>query len=237
LPKGINGIEGNLRKGNLKALLNFLKNLLVILVADEGDRKTLGTETTGTTNTVQVRVGVGGEIVVDGEVNTLDINTTAEDISGNTDALVELLELLVALDTILESANYCGQCRTRVNLPLLLADTRVNCNTGEVALAQQLVQLVGTLGALNKDDHLVELEVVQKLIQLTVLFLLVKLDVILLQSVEGELGIVIDIDLQRVTHELLANGSDLLGEGGTEHHDLLVGGRGTEDFLNITAHV
>lgn len=237
LAKGIFGIEGNLRKGNLKALLNLLEDLLVILVADEGDRKTLGTETTGTTNTVQVRVGVGGEIVIDGEVDALDINTTAEDISGNTDTLVELLELLVALDTRWRSANCPGQCRTRMDLPLLLADTRVNCDTGEVALAQQLVQLVGTLGALDEDDNLVELEVVQKLIQLAVLLLLVELDVVLLQAVEGELGIIIDIDLQRVAHELLADGTNLLGEGGTEHHNLLVGGSCTEDFLDITAHV
>lgn len=57
---------------------------------------------------MQVRVSVGGEIVVDGEVDALDINTTAEDISGNTDTLVELLELLVALDTRWRSANCPG---------------------------------------------------------------------------------------------------------------------------------
>lgn len=124
-----------------------------------------------------------------------------------------------------------------MDLPLLLADTRVNCDTGEVALAQQLVQLVGTLSALDEDDNLVELEVVQKLIQLAVLLLFVELDVVLLQAVEGELGIIIDIDLQRVAHELLADGTNLLGEGGTEHHNLLVGGSCTEDFLDITAHV
>lgn len=124
-----------------------------------------------------------------------------------------------------------------MDLPLLLADTRVNCDTREVALSQQLVQLVGTLSALDEDDDLVELKVVQKLIQLTVLLLLVELDVVLLQAVKSELGVVIDIDLQRVAHELLADGTNLLREGGTEHHDLLVSGSGTEDFLDITAHI
>jgi hypothetical protein len=38
---------------------------------------------------------------------------------------------------------------------------------------------------------------------------------VLLQAVEGELGIVIDIDLQRVAHKLLADGTNLLGEGST----------------------
>ena len=54
---------------------------------------------------------------------------------------------------------------------------------------------------------------------------------------QGELGLVIDIDLERILHELLANGSDLLRECGTEHHDLLLGGGSAEDLLDVTAHV
>ena len=38
-------------------------------------------------------------------------------------------------------------------------------------------------------------------------------------------------------HELLANGADLLGEGGGEHHDLLVVGSRAEDVLNVFPHV
>jgi hypothetical protein len=92
-------VSGYVRKSNLEALLNLLENLLIILVADEGDGETLGSETTGTTDTVQVGVGIGGQIVVDSQVDTLDIDTTTKDVSGNTDTLVEFLEFLVALDT------------------------------------------------------------------------------------------------------------------------------------------
>jgi hypothetical protein len=91
--------KDHLRKSNLETLLNLLENLLVRLAADKGDRKTLGSETTRTTDTVEVRVGIAGEIVVDGQVDTFDIDTTAEDVSSHTDTLVELLELFVALDT------------------------------------------------------------------------------------------------------------------------------------------
>lgn len=48
---------------------------------------------------MEVGVGVTGEIVVDGKVDTLDINTTSENVGSDTDTLVELLELSVALDT------------------------------------------------------------------------------------------------------------------------------------------
>lgn len=88
-----------IRQSNFESLLDILKDLLVILVADEGDGQTLGTETTGTTDTVEVGVGISRQIVVDSKVDTLDINTTAEDVSSDTDTLVEFLELLVAFDT------------------------------------------------------------------------------------------------------------------------------------------
>lgn len=76
----------------------------------------------------------------------------------------------------------------------------------------------------------------------------------LLQAVEGELGLVVDEDFKRlrqsrsdeashgcsqtyVAHEFLARNPDVLGEGGAEHHHLLVVGRDAENFLNIAAHV
>lgn len=231
------GILGDQREGNFEALLDLLEDFLVILVADEGDGQTLGTETTGTANTVEVGIGIRGEIVVDGQVDTLDIDTTAEDVGGDTDTLVELLELLVALDTVGKLAICHSDSGTGINIPLFLADTGVDSDTGEVALAEQLVKLVGALGALDEDDDLVELKVVEELIQLAVLLLLAQLNVVLLQSVKGELSVVIDVNLERVAHELLANGTDFLGESGAEHHNLLVGGGGTENLLDITAHV
>ena len=90
----------NLRKSNFESLLNCLENLLVCFVGNKRDGETLGSETTSTTNTMEVRVSIAWKIVVDGQVNTLNINTTTEDIGCNTDTLVELLELLVALDTV-----------------------------------------------------------------------------------------------------------------------------------------
>lgn len=89
-----------IREGDFEALLDVLEDLLVILIADERDGQTLGTETTGTTDAVQVGIRIGGKIVVDGQVDTLDINTTSEHIGSNADTLVELLEFLVAFDTI-----------------------------------------------------------------------------------------------------------------------------------------
>jgi hypothetical protein len=113
----------------------------------------------------------------------------------------------------------------------------VNGDSGEVALAQQSVELGGALGALDKDNDLVELQLVEQLVELAVLLLLLKLNVVLLKTVQGELGLVVHVDLERRLHKLLADGSDLLGESGGEHHNLLLLGSGTEDLLDVTTHV
>ena len=49
---------------------------------------------------MEVRVSIAWKVVVDGQVDTLDIDTTAKDVSGNANTLVELLEFFIALDTI-----------------------------------------------------------------------------------------------------------------------------------------
>lgn len=94
--------EGNgwdLRKLDLETLLDRLENRLVVRAADEGDTQTLGSETTGTTDTVQVRIGLIRHVVVDGNVDALNIDTTSKNIRGHADTRLELLELFVSLNS------------------------------------------------------------------------------------------------------------------------------------------
>jgi len=168
---------------------------------------------------VEVGVGVCGHVIIDGKVDTLNVDTTAEDISCNTDTLVELLKLLVTLNA------------------LLLSDARMDSNTGEVALAQKLVKLCGAECALDEDDDLIEFKLIEQIIELTILLAFANLQVVLLETVEGKLGLIIDVDFKGVLHELLADWSRLLGESGGEHHDLLLCGSSAENLLNIAAHV
>jgi len=122
-------------------------------------------------------------------------------------------------------------------IPLLLADTRVHGDGGEVTLAQQLVELGGAESALHKDDDLVELQLVEQLVELAVLLALLEGDVVLLETVQRQLGVLVDVMLRRVLHELPADGLDLVRQSGGEHHDLLLLRRGPEDLLNIATHV
>ena len=89
----------DLRYCHFKSLLNRLHHILIRLAAYKRDTETLGTESTSTTDTVKVAVCICRQVIVDCQIDALDIDTTSEDISSDTDTLVELLELLIALDT------------------------------------------------------------------------------------------------------------------------------------------
>lgn len=121
--------------------------------------------------------------------------------------------------------------------PFLLADARVDSNGRELALPEELVELGSTDRALDKDDDLVELQVVKKLVELPVLLTLFQLDVVLLETVKSQLGVLVDIMLGRVLHELPTDRLDLVRQCRTEHHDLLLLRSCTEDVLDIAPHV
>jgi hypothetical protein len=125
----------------------------------------------------------------------------------------------------------------RLNLPVFLRQARVHGNAGEVALAEKSVKLRAASSTLDEDDDLVELELIEQVVELAVLLALAEANIVLLQSVQRQLGVVVDVQLKRVLHELLADRARCLRERGAEHHDLLLGRRGPEDLLDVAAHV
>lgn len=103
---------------------------------------------------VKVAVGIRRTIVVDDDVDTLDIDTTTEDVGSDQDTLLERLEGSVSRDT----EDECNQAlvipRQRRNLPLLLHKAGMDRDTREVARYKELVKLDGTCNGLDEDDDL-----------------------------------------------------------------------------------
>lgn len=227
----------HVRNGDLEALANVLEHFPIRVLADKRDGKTLGTETTGTTDTMEVRVSVRGHVVVNGQVDALDVDTTTEDVGRNTDSLVELLELLVPTDTCCNVSFDPDQRLQLDYLPLLLTNAGVDRDGWEVALAEQLVKLRCADGALDEYNDLVELQVIKQLVELAVLLALFERHEVLLKTVQCQLGVFVDVVLGRVLHELAADGLDLVGKRGAEHHDLLLLRGGPENLLDVTTHV
>ena len=199
--------------------MHLIENLLIGVGRDEGDGNTLGSETTGTTDTVEVLIGVIREIVVDDNIDTFNINTTTKEIGGNQDTSVEFLEGLVLGNTF------------------FLLHTGVDADGWEVALGQESVKLVGTSNLGNENDNLVEFENIQQVVELAILLRFGKLDIVELKTVQSELGIIVDVDFHGILAKLLADWSNLLAERGAEHHHLLLVRSHAEDLLDITTHV
>lgn len=85
---------------DLKALLDVFQDLLVFVTAHERDCESLGAESASTTHTMQVRVRVVRHVVVEDDVDLLNVNATGEDVGGDEEAELELLEGFVDLDPI-----------------------------------------------------------------------------------------------------------------------------------------
>ena len=54
---------------------------------------------------------------------------------------------------------------------------------------------------------------------------------------QSELGLIVHVDFKGILHKFFANGTNLLGECGAEHHDLLLCRRSSEDVLDVSTHI
>ena len=164
----------------------------VLVSGDKGDSESLGSETTSTTDSVKVGISIHGHVEVEHDVDLLNVDTTAEKLSGDKDAISELLEALVDLQSVLEW--HLG----------------VDGLGWNGILVEDLIELDSVVDVLDEDDHLIELELIDEVHKFGDLVALIKRNVVLAKTVESELGLVLDEDFGGVSHELAASGLDLV---------------------------
>ena len=85
-------------------MLDFIEGLAVFICADKGDGEALSTEAASTTDTMQVGVSIHRHVKVEHDVDLLDVDTTAKELSGDEDAVSKLLETLVDLKSKVQNA-------------------------------------------------------------------------------------------------------------------------------------
>merc|ERR1712106_268449 len=78
------------------------------------------------------------------------------------------------------------------------------------------------MGLFDEDNNLVKFEHIEKFKQLPVLLRILQLDIVLPQSVQGQLGLIVDVNFHGILHELFADGPDIFAEGGAQHLVTLV---------------
>ncbi len=105
-----------------RVILLDISQDLQVLILHEVDGHSLSSETTTTTNTVDIELSVSWKVIVDDQRNLLDIETSAPKVSCNEDPRVALPEL------------------THYSISLLLVHVSVHAGHSEVALNHLLCQ-------------------------------------------------------------------------------------------------
>lgn len=102
---------------------------------------------------------------------------------------------------------------------------------------QVLAEEVGSFCFSDKDDDLVELQLIDQFEKSFDFFIFSDFQIILSKTMKSQFGFIVNKDLLLLLHELDTNLTYSLAHGGTEHHDLLVSGSLFEDVLHIASHV
>lgn len=170
------------------------------------------TETTRTTNTVQVGFSVLGKIEVDDNVNSLNIDTTGEQVRADqvtAHAVPEVVE-----NTVTSVLEHLGM--------------RVEARVAK--LGDLLGEKLDTVSRVAEDDGLVDLKLVEKCVQAMNLLLLFNKGVVLGDTAESEF--VHQVDLVWLVHVLVLEALDNDGEGRGEEHDLTILRVESQELLN-----
>lgn len=186
-----------------------------ILGGDEVDSNTLSAESTTSTDSVDVVLLGGGEIVVDDQRHLLDIDTSSEQVSGDEDSGRTGSELL------------------HDDLSGGLVHVTVHGGDGEVSLVELLSEPVDLSSGRAEDDGLGNgdgLVEITKGVEFPLLLL--DGDVELSDTFQGQL-LLLDQDSDGITHELLGDLENIVGHGGGEKDNLGVSGEELEDVVHV----
>ena len=168
----------------------------------EVDGNTLTTETSGTTDTMDVVLSVGRKVKVDDQRNLLDIDTTSEQIGGN------------------QNTGRTGTEFTHNDVTLSLVHVSVHARDGEVTLLHLLLQPVDLASGVAVDNGLGNGQSLVQIAQgLELPFLTVDSNVELLNTFQGQL-VLLDENTNGFAHEAIRDLEDIQGHGSGEKANL-----------------
>merc|ERR1719398_52495 len=197
----VSNVHGHLVNLCVVKLLDVLKCSLV-LVSDKVDCHSLTTKSTSATDSVDVVLSVGGEIVVDDQRHLLHIDSSGQEIGCDQDSRGSGPEL------------------SHDDVTLLLVHVSVHGGHSEVPLVHLLSQPVDLAPGVAEDDRLSDGEGLVQVTQRVQLPLLpLNGDVELADTLEGQLFF-LHQDSHRVPHELLGHLQHFGGHGGGQEDNL-----------------
>ena len=173
---------GNRLNFGAEFLLNAVE-IEAILPIDQVDSQTEMSETARTTDTMQIRLCVLGEIEVDNDVHSLNVDTSGQQIRADK----------VAAHAVAEVVEYA--------ITIMLQHTCMRIETRVSKFSDLLCKKLDTVRGIAENDGLVDLQLVEESVQAVHLLLLLNKGIVLCDTAESQF--VHEIDLVRGVHMLV----------------------------------
>ena len=158
-----------------------------VLPIDQIDSKTKVTVTSGTADTMQVGLSVFGEVKVDDNVDSLDIDTTSEQVRADK----------ITANTVAEVVEDA--------VTVLLGHASVGIETRIAKFSDLLGEQLNAVGGVAEDDRLVDLQLIEEGVQTVDLLLFFDESIVLGNTAESQF--VHQVDLIRTIHVLILEAS------------------------------
>lgn len=207
-------VHGHLRDFRRVELFDITK-ITNITLREEVDGHTLTTETSGTTDTVDVVLSIRGQVKVDDQRNLLHVDTTSEQIGGDQDTRGTGTEL----------------AHDNVTLPLV--HVSVHARNGEVALLHLLLKPVDLAASVAVNNRLGDGQGLVQIAQSLQLPLFpIDSNVKLLDTFEGQL-VLLDKDANGFAHKALRHLQHVQRHGSREKTNLDGFGKELKNVVNL----
>jgi len=205
---------------DLESTLDSLHNVVIFLAWNERDGKTLGSESSCSTNSVEILVWLMWHVKINDDVDFFNINTSCEQVCCNQNSKFDLFELIIN------------------GISLFLWEISVACFSWESFFFDDLTKFFGILLLTCENNNLIELKAIKKINKFHDLLLFFKLNVILFETMQSEFFLFVDEKLIWVLHVHRTHLLWFLRECSTEHQNLSVlSFAAHKNLLNLPSHV
>jgi len=186
-----------------------------IVSGDKVNGNTFSSESTATTDSVNVVLQVSWEVIIDDQGDLLDVNTTSKKISGDQNSAGTSSEFV------------------QNEISFLHGNISVSGGDGEVSGSHLVGQPVDLSSGVAEDDCLGNIQGIVEVTQSVELpFLFLHTDIELFDTFQGEF-IPLDKNLDGVVHELLGDFKCIGGHGGGKQTHLDAGRQCCEDVVDL----
>lgn len=199
---------------SLIVILNF-KQIVCLVVTDEIDSDSSSTESSRTTDSMDVVLLLGRQLVVHDQTHLVNIDSSRQQVGGDQNSTSSVLELLHHIQS------------------LLLRHASVNVTYNEIILSHLVSKLLAFVLGVHINETLININISENFDQVLKLVSLGRTrNIVLLDTFQCEV-LLLHEDLRWVLHDILGESDNIVVHGSGEKTDLAVGRDHLDDLVDL----